>query len=169
MPHSMPVSKLMIHPSEWPQLRGEADVATTIKILRIVTEDKKLEHGHSTPLVFDENYNLIGFLRLTDLLKSIRHLCEKLDEPCDLGRATMQIRELVIPFADSVKEDDSILKALDVMMDHGVSLVPVMKGGKLQGIVKLSDVFHTVAALLFDEQDSAERGRLLRDYHLVLP
>ena len=52
------------------------------------------------------------------------------------------------------------------MMEHGVSLVPVMKDGKLEGIVKLADVFNSVAALLFDEVDPTERHRLLRDYHL---
>ncbi len=165
MPHSMPVSKLMINRSEWPQLRADTDVRTAIKILRIVTEDKKLEHGHSTPLVLDDNYNLLGFVHLTDLLKSVRHLCEKTDQPSELDQADNPIRDLVIPFKGSVQEDDSILKALDIMLDNDVSLVPVIKDGKLQGIVNLSDIFNTVAAFLFDEQDPDERHRLLGDCH----
>ena len=52
MPHSVPVSEVMTLPNEWPQIRGEADVCTAIKLLRIVTEDKKLEHGHY-PLIMD--------------------------------------------------------------------------------------------------------------------
>ena len=165
MPHSMPVSKLMIDRSQWPQLSGDTDVSTAIKILRIVTEDEKLEHGHS-PLVMDESYNLLGFVHLTDLLKAIRPLCDKTNEPCELSEATMKLKELAVPFAGTVHPDDSILKALDIMMDNNVSTVPVMKDGKLQGIVKLSDIFNTVAALLFDEQDPEERHRLLRDYRL---
>jgi CBS-domain-containing membrane protein len=166
MPHSVPVSKLMIPPSAWPQLRGEADVSTTIKILRIISESEKLEHGHSTPLVFDDNYNLLGFVHLTDLLKAVRHLCEKTDEPCALGQATNPVRELVTRFAASVEPEDSILKALDIMMDRNVSLVPVLKAGKLQGMVKLSDIFNTVAALLFDQVTPEEESRLLRDFRL---
>jgi CBS domain-containing protein len=162
----MPVSKLMIKREQWPQLRSDTDVRTAIKILRIVTEEKKLEHGHSTPLVLDENYKLLGFVRLTDLLKSVRHLWEATDEPRQSDRAVRQVKELVIPFEGSVTEDDSILKALDIMMDNDVSLVPVIKDGKLQAIVKLSDIFNTVAALLFDEQDPAERNRLLGDHYL---
>jgi CBS domain-containing protein len=165
MPHSMPVSKLMINRNEWPQLRADTDIRTAIKILRIVTEEKKLEHGHSTPLVLDENYNLLGFVRLTDLLKSVRHLCEKKEEPCELDKAVRPVKELAIPFKGSVNADDNILKALDIMMDNDVSIVPVMQDGKLHGIVKLSDIFNTVAALLFDEEDPAERHRLVRDYH----
>jgi CBS domain-containing protein len=138
------------------------DVVTAIKILRIVTEDQKLEHGHSTPLVFDETFNLVGFVHLIDLLKSVRHLWEKKGAPGEVRK----VRDLAIKFAGSVKEDESIIKALDIMMEHGVSLVPVMKDGKLEGIVKLADVFNSVAALLFDEVDPTERHRLLRDYHL---
>jgi len=166
MPHSVPVSKLMIAPGAWPQLRAEADVSTTIKILRIISENEKLEHGHSTPLVFDENYDLLGFVHLTDLLKAVRHLCDKTDEPCALGQATNPVRSLVTRFAASVKPEDSILKALDIMMDHNVSLVPVLENGKLQGMIKLSDVFDTVAALLFDQVTPEEERKLLRDFRL---
>ena len=165
MPHSMPVSELMINRNEWPQLRADTDVRTAIKILRIVTEDKKLEHGRSTPLVLDDNFNLLGFVHLTDLLKSVRHLCDKTDQPCELDEAAKPVKELVIAFKGSVQVDDSILKALDIMLDNDVSLVPVMKDGELQGLIKLSDIFNTVAALLFDEQDPDERHRLLRDHH----
>jgi CBS domain containing-hemolysin-like protein len=156
MPHSIPVSKLMINRNEWPQLSADIDVSTAIKILRIISEEKKLEHGHSTPLILDENYNLLGFVRLTDLLKSLRHLWKKTDQPCELDQAAIHLKDLAIPFKGSVQEDDSILKALDIMLDNDVSLVPVIEDGKLQGIVKLSDIFNTVAALLVDEQDSDE-------------
>ncbi|MCA1960825.1 MAG: CBS domain-containing protein [Desulfomonile sp.] len=161
MPHSVPVSKLMVPRNEWPQLRADVDVITAIKILRIVTEDRKLEHGHSTPLVFDENYSLIGFVHLIDLLKSVRHVWEHIAAPSELKR----VRDLVVPFRGSVKSDESIIKALDIMMEHGVSSVPVMKDGKLEGIVKLADAFNELAALLFDEEDPTERHRLLRDHH----
>ena len=166
MPHSMPVSKLMVNRNEWPQFRSDMDESTGIKLLRIITEDQKLEHGHSTPLIMDEDYNLLGFVHLIDLLKSVRPLCEKPDEPCELAEATTKLRELVVPFAGTGHPDDSILKALDIMMDHNVSQVPVMEDGKIQGMVKLSDIFNTVAEPLFDEKDPEERERLLRDYDL---
>ncbi len=166
MPHSMPVSKLMIPRDEWPQFRSDMDVRTAIRLLRIITEEQKLEHGHSTPLIMDENYNLLGFVHLIDLLKVIRPLCEKQGEPCELPAATTKLKELVVPFAGAVHPNDSILKALDIMMDHNVSQAPVIENGKVLGMVKLSDIFNTVAALLFDEQDPEERHKLLRDYDL---
>jgi len=165
MPHSVPVSKLMIPRNEWPQLRADVDVITAIKILRIVTEDRKLEHGHSTPLVFDENYNLLGFVHLIDLLKSVRQIWERPGVRGEVISTGVQVRDLAVPFEGAVTEEESIIKALDIMMEYGVSMVPVMKDGKLAGVVKLADAFNEVAALLFDEEDPTERHRLLRDYH----
>lgn len=165
MPHSVPVSKLMVPRQEWPQLRADLDVVTAIKILRIVTEDLKLEHGHSTPLVFDDDFNLVGFVHLIDLLKSVRHVWERPGAAGELAGVTTRVRDITTSFAASVKADDSIIRALDIMMEHNVSLVPVMRDRKLDGIVKLADVFNSVAALLFDEEDPEERRRLLRDYH----
>jgi CBS domain-containing protein len=165
MPHTVPVSKLMIPRNEWPQLRAETTIGDAIKVLRIVTEDRKLEHGHSTPLVLDDNYDLLGFVHLSSLLKSVRHFCLEWERPCELDKATTPLRGLVVRFAGTVEENDGILKALDIMMDYGVSLVPVMREGKLKGLIKLSDIFNTVAALLFDEQDPDERDRLVKHFH----
>ena len=165
MPYSVPVSKLMIPRNEWPQLRAETTVGDAIKVLRIVNEDRMLEHGHSTPLVLDENYDLLGFVHLSDLLKSVRQFCLQLDRPCELDKATTPLRELVVPFAGTVAENDSIIRALDIMMDRCVSLVPVMGEGKLRGLVQLSDIFSTLATLLFDVQDLEERGRLVKHLH----
>jgi len=164
MPHSVPVSRLMIPRNEWPQLRAATPIRDAIKVLRIVTEDRKLEHGYSTPLVLDDDYNLLGFVHLSALLKIVQPYCLNQDRPCELDKATMPLRELVVPFAGTVQENDSILKALDIMMEHGVSIVPVMGEGKLKGLVKLSDIFSTVAALLFDEQDPDERKRLQKHF-----
>jgi len=169
MPNSIRVSKLMTPPNQWPQIRGDADVLTAVRLLRIVTEDEKLEHGHSTPLIMDENYNLLGFVHLTDLLKNIKHLWEKKGEPTAPDEhAYPAVRELVVPFQGAVRQDDDILKALEIMMEHNISLVPVLNDGKLEGIVKLSDIFSTVAGLLLDKEGPEEKHRLLRDFHIPL-
>lgn len=166
MPHSVPVSKLMINRNEWPQLRAETQIKDAIRILRILSEDKKMVSGHSTPLVLDDDYNLLGFIKLTDLLRSIRHLCEKQDEACDLGKATRPISDIVIPFAATVSPDTSILEALDIMTNTGMGLLPVMENGKLKGLIRLGDIFNQVAALLFDSEEPPERTWITRHLHL---
>ena len=57
------------------------------------------------------------------------------------GERATPVKELVIPFPCSVEPEDPMLSALDSMIEHGVSLLPVMKDGKLLGLIKLSDVF----------------------------
>jgi CBS domain-containing protein len=165
MPHSVPVSKLMIHRNEWPQLRAETQIKDAIRILRILSEDEKMARGHSTPLVLDNEYNLLGFIKLTDLLRSVRHLCSKEDEACELGKAVRPVSDIVIPFAATVDPDDSILKALDIMTNSGTSLLPVVKDGKLQGLIRLGDIFNKVAALLFDPEEPPERTWITRHLH----
>ena len=152
MPHSVPVSKVMIHRNQWPQFRASTTIKDAIRILRILSEDKKLQHGHDTPLVLDDSYNLLGYIQLTDLLRSVRHLCEDSDKACELGQAINPVSDLVKEFTHHVAPEDSILDALDIMTNDGIPLVPVIVNGKLKGLVKLSDTFNTVAHLLFDEE-----------------
>lgn len=152
MPHSIPVSKLMINRNQWPQFRASTQIKDAIRILRILSEDEKLVHGHDTPLVLDDEYRLLGYITVIDLLRSIRHLVEDPGKACELGKAVSPVSEIVREFAAELKPDDSILFALDIMASKGVSLLPVLEKGKLQGLIKLSDIFNKVAHLLFDEE-----------------
>jgi CBS domain-containing protein len=78
----------------------------------------------------------------------------------------MSIREIVVPFAATVEATDSMMTALDIMMEHRISLIPVLKEKKLIGIIKLSDIFNTVASLLFDKQILDQKEVLMRRFHL---
>jgi CBS-domain-containing membrane protein len=166
MPRAIPTSKVMINPRDWTLMRAHTPVRVAIGILRILNEEEKLERGHTTPMVLDDESRLLGLVRLTDLLRSVRHLCDEPDKACKLNEADQPISELTTPFPGSVGPEDSILYALDIMLEHGVSLVPVLQDEKLMGIVQLGDIFNTVAALLFDEQGPNERSRISKYLHL---
>jgi CBS domain-containing protein len=155
----------MISRNQWPQLRASAPVRDAVRILRILSEEKKMVHGHSTPLVLDDDYNLLGFMRLTDLLRNVRYLCDNPEKACNLDEAAGPVSDLVIPFSDWLSPDDSILDALDIMTNKGLSLLPVMEDGKLMGLIKLSDIFNKVAAILFDEPESEERSWIAQYLH----
>jgi signal-transduction protein with cAMP-binding, CBS, and nucleotidyltransferase domain len=135
-------------------------------LLRILSEDEKLEQGRSTHLVFDNDYNLIGIIRLTDLLQNVRHLCDRKEGLCDLGDAVRPIRDIVKPFPGHVSPTDSILKALDIMIDNSVTLVPVQQDGKLVGMLKLGDIFNSISAILFDDENPMERSRIMKFLHI---
>jgi CBS-domain-containing membrane protein len=156
----------MSKPRDWPQLRADMDVPTAIKVLRIISEDRKLEHGRSTPLVFDDEYKLVGFVHLVNLLKEIRHVCEpgKAPDTEAFSRVSVPVRNLTTSFVGTVTPDQGILDALDIMLYGGVSIVPVLKEGRLEGLVKLSDIFNTVSALLCGEPAPDERAQLMEHF-----
>ncbi len=52
-------------------------------------------------------------------------------------------------FLEVAAPEDNILDVPDTMIEHGVSLGPVMEDGKLRGVVGLSNVFVTAAAAFF--------------------
>ncbi len=165
MPHSIPVSKIMTPPRDWPLINGDFTVKEAVMFLRIVSEDAKLEHGHSIPLILGSEGKVIGFVRLTELVKALKHLCDGTLEPGCVGSDGEPVRDLAVEFAGEVGPDDSIMKALDIMISNNVSIVPVIVEGKLEGVIKLADAFGEVVAALFDEQISEDRDRLLRGGH----
>ena len=105
-------------------------------------------------------------MHLIDLLRVIKPLCNVLDAPCEIDKATMPVRSIVVPFAATVEATDSIMTALDIMMEHRISLIPVLKEKKLVGIIKLSDIFNKVASLLFDKDIVDQQEMLMRRFHL---
>ena len=68
----------MISPTDWTLLRADTPIREAIGLLRILGEDEKLERGHTTPLVLDDQNKLLGLIRLTDLLGRIRHRSQRL-------------------------------------------------------------------------------------------
>ena len=166
MPHSVPVSELMIKPNEWPLLSADMDVESAVKILRIVTEDKKLLQGHSTPLVMNSQYKLVGFVHLIDLLSQVRPMCSSSNCADAVARPTALVSEITTPFTVTVRPADSILKALDIMMKHRVSLIPAIEKDRLEGIIKLSNIFNTVASILFDAEIVDQKEILMKRFNL---
>lgn len=164
MPRSVKVSQLMIDKREWPQFRADTLVKDAIKILRILTEDDKLLHGHSNCLIMGKGYELVGKVRLIDLLKCVRPMCDDVSQACELESVLQAVKEIVEKFPCALEPDDNILHALDLMILHDVEMLPVIDSGKLVGLIKLPDIFGKLAALLFDVTDPGERERLMENH-----
>lgn len=165
MPRSVKVSQLMIDKREWPQFRADTLAKDAIKILRILTEDDKLMHGHSNCLIM-KGHELVGKVRLIDLMKSVRPMCDEVAQACELEGVLKSLKEITKKFPGELDPDDSMLHALDLMMLYDVELLPVMKNNRLVGMIKLPDIFGKLAALLFDVTDPEERERLMEKHPL---
>jgi|MudIll2142460700_1097286.scaffolds.fasta_scaffold985438_1 CBS-domain-containing membrane protein len=125
-------------------------------------------------LVFDEKYQLMGMARRRDILKGLEptFLREKplqyrkklwdvqvdpelselsygkiVEAVIKLADETA-ISEVMLPIEATVDYDDHIVRVIYEMNKHNLSLLPVLKDGKVVGVVRSVDVFHEVAKVV---------------------
>ncbi|MCB2212216.1 CBS domain-containing protein [bacterium] len=123
-------------------------------------------------LVFDETYRLMGFIRRRDVLhgllpgylledtdKEIReaydihvdpHLSEVFEtQGEDIKELSNRpVSSVMHPIVHSVQHDDTLLKVVQELVVNNVYMLPVMKEGKIVGVVRTLDVLHAVAKLV---------------------
>jgi len=111
------------------------------------------EHLRHVP-VEDADGNLVGLITNRRLMRL-------------LGRGSNEIKRVAV--ADimltdpiTVQPETSVIEAVRLMRQHGVSCLPVATDGKLEGLVTEGD-FLEVAAKLFEEQLNAGCGGLRTD------
>jgi CBS-domain-containing membrane protein len=123
-------------------------------------------------LVFDETYRLMGFIRRRDIFhgllpaylledsdKEIRetydihvdpHLSEVFDtqESVIMELSNRPVSSIMHPIVHSVQHNDTLLKTVQELVVNNVYMLPVMKEGKIVGVVRSLDVLHSVAKLV---------------------
>jgi CBS-domain-containing membrane protein len=124
-------------------------------------------------LVFDEKYQLMGTARRRDILRGLEpefltdrsldarkrmfnvkvdpNLSELSYEKLLEGirkQAERPVREVMQPILTTVDHEDHVIKVIYEMVDHNLSLLPVMKDNKVVGVVRSVDLVHEVARLL---------------------
>jgi CBS domain-containing protein len=121
-------------------------------------------------LVFDEKYRLMGLVRRRDILRGLEpeflldktveerrgmfnlqtdpHLWEiSLDKIMDgtKSRAERQVSEIMRPIEQTVDYNDHVFRVIYEMNVNRISLLPVLKDGRVIGVIRTVDVFHEVA------------------------
>jgi predicted transcriptional regulator len=121
-------------------------------------------------LVFDEEYQLLGTVRRRDILRGLepdflkdkplrdrKMLFNKdvfaiysFDKLVDGVRkqADMPVKDVMMPIVVTVDSKDHIIKAMYEMVDHNVSIIPVVDEEKVVGVLRSNDVFHELARML---------------------
>ena len=130
-------------------------------------------------LVFDEKYQLLGMVRRRDILRGLEPrflldntsgdrghsvhmeadpaLSEVFADQILKGvkdRAERPVSEVMIPVSGTVDYKDHIAKVVYEMNVNKFSLLPVLRAGRVVGIVRTVDVFHEFAKLLLDPPHS---------------
>ena len=141
-------------------------------------EKSTIEHGgrKSLPralLVFDEKYQLLGIIRRRDLLKGLEpkflrtmpmpHRKKLFDIEVDpnlvefssgkIGKAIkeqaeMHVSEVMQPISSTLEHTDHLAKIVYKFINRDQNLMPVMKDGKVVGVVRSVDAFHEIAKLV---------------------
>jgi len=166
--------EIMIPLSEYPHVSQKAPLREVIAIM----EKSQLNVGgrKSLPrvvLIFDNAGNLVGQVRRRDIMRGLEpdflsskpmHYRKKLfDVKTDPNlaelsydrvlegirkRAERPVSDVTLPIVEKVDYHDHIIKVIYEMVDNNLSLLPVMKEGKVVGVVRSVDVLHEVAQIL---------------------
>jgi len=103
--------------------------------------------------VVDESGALVGIVTMTDMLKILRDIyywyeVEKLKpgigvkDALEKEKGSATVGSKMSTALRTVKEDDPIEVVLQLMCKHNIHTIPVVKDGKLVGIVGATDIVH---------------------------
>jgi CBS domain-containing protein len=145
-------------------VRADTDVADAIKLLA--------EHDVSALPVVDDAGNLVGVLSEADLIHRVEIGTEK-RRPWWLeavtGASTLatefakshgkKVDEIMTSSVISVSEDTQLSEIAGLFERRGIKRVPVVKDGKLVGVVSRSNLIQALASVVgrIDEHDETDR------------
>ena len=169
MPLEKTVKDLMIPLEDYPHIPHWFTLRQAMAMLREASVTFEGQFEPLAVLIFDEKYQLMGILSLRDIIKGLqpRFLYEKITlaeveaglpgSLRDLFGPEMQkasqrpVSEFMKPNEASINSDDSIAKALFLMIKEKVSRLPVLQDNKLAGIIRLSDLFKEISDIVLSQ------------------
>jgi CBS domain-containing protein len=115
-------------------------------------------------LVFNEAYNLLGMARRRDILRGldpkslakINRARTLRDDPgtahAKLQKSIQQklarpISDVMKTIQDSVDHDDDVIEVIRRMVDRDLSFIPVMKEGKVVGVVRTVEIMNELSPI----------------------
>jgi|UniRef100_A0A7C3Z0Z2 CBS-domain-containing membrane protein len=175
MPSAKKVKDLMIPLVDYPHIPYWFSVRQAIAMIKAAAADREVRIEPRFVLVFDEKYQLLGYLGFKEMLTGIEPRFLRRPEaahmqgakPLELdpllgvlwedlfGRgckeeANKPVKEVMTPVKATVKADDPLVKAAYAMAQAGLEILPVMEEGKVVGIVRLDDIFKEITAAVLD-------------------
>jgi CBS-domain-containing membrane protein len=174
VPEPTRVRDVMIPLARYPSLRDTARLREAVALMESATLE--VNGQRSLPrvlLVFDEIQVLVGYVRRRDLLMGLepkflvvqplayrKKLFDVAVDPnlseLSYDRVEQGIREqggrpitdVMQPIETVVQADDHIMKAIYEMVSQDLSLIPVVDGKQLVGVVRSVELFHEMALVL---------------------
>ena len=168
MPARKKVREVMIHLQDYPHIPHWFTLRQAVAIVR---ESAIKYAGVFEPrmvLVFNEKYQIVGLLTLRDLLKGLEPGFLKESEliksdpalavvmgdlfgPGMKKQAERPVSEVMSPIKVTVGPDDSLAKALFLMIHENVGMMPVIGDNRVLGMVRLTDLFMEVSQAVLEK------------------
>jgi len=171
---AMRVGEIMIPLEQYPHVCDTCTLGEAIT--RMETSQLEVGGRRSLPrllLVFDSDEQLVGLVRRRDVLRGLeprflqerppeyqRRLFEVEVDPNLLElssdhliagmkeRAERPVRSVMVSDVVTIDYDDHIMKAIFEIVTHDITALPVVKDGRVVGVVRTVEVFHEVAKLV---------------------
>ena len=172
------VENLMIPMDVYPYIPQWYTLKQAMKVLE--SSKLEVEGRQSLPrslLVFDEEYNMVGYVRRRDIMRGLEpkflvseplsyrkklfdvkidpNLSELSFDKVVKGmreQAAREVSEVMRPVEVTIFHDDHLMKAVYEMVSYSVSLIPVIKDQQVIGVIRSADVFHQLSKILLDEE-----------------
>ncbi len=162
------VKDLMIPLEDYPHIPCWFTLRQAMAIVREAAIKFEGSFEPRAVLVFDEKYQLMGILTLRDIIKGIepRFMQETALAEADPNLTVLMgdlfgpgmreasqkpVSEVMSPIKVTVNGKDPIAKAIFLMIQENVGLLPVMQDSKVAGMVRLSDLFIEVMHLVLGD------------------
>ncbi|HUT11467.1 MAG TPA: CBS domain-containing protein [Thermoguttaceae bacterium] len=184
--HETLVQDIMVPLEEYPCILDIHTLRQAIEEMGLQIVRKDQAALPRVALVFDESFSdLLGMLRRRDIMRGLEprfllsgsmdyrrklfdveidpNLSELSYEKAIAGirkRANRPVRDYMIPIKATVDHGDHIMKAMYEMVDQNTSLLPVLKGNRVIGVVRSVDVLDEIAAILKPQETTPQTETL---------
>ncbi|MBO8128308.1 MAG: CBS domain-containing protein [Peptococcaceae bacterium] len=158
MPHDKSVKDLMLPLADCPAVSPDDTVQRAVTLLK-----KGAVSGHQFVLVMNDSGQPVGLLSRRALLRILEPKFVVTDrwalpvfwngfftDKCK-EEAKKKVKDIMRPInVLTVETDDPITKALHIMVSNHIGILPVLKDGKVVGVLRLHEIFQEFAGLVAD-------------------
>jgi CBS domain-containing protein len=168
MSNTKKVKELMIPLEDYPHIPYWFTLRQAMAIVREAAIKFEGSFEPRAVLVFDEKYQLMGMLTLRDIIKGLepRFMHETALVKADPNLTVLMgdlfgpgmreasqkpVSEVMSPIKVTIAGSDPIAKAVFLMIQENVGMMPVIQDSKVAGMIRLSDLFTEISKLVLGE------------------
>ena len=165
MSNTKRVKELMIPLEDYPHIPYWFTLRQAMAIVREAAIKFEGSFEPRAILVFDEKYQLMGMLTLRDIIKGLEPrfmhetalvksdpnltvLMGDLFGPGMREASQKPVSEVMSPVKVTIQGNDPLAKAIFMMIQENVGMMPVVQDGKVTGMVRLSDLFKEISDMV---------------------